>query len=351
MNSKNTITVNGKLYDSVTGLPVAQALQTKMPAAHNPQQAYPQPIPSPRKGRPSFVDIAPQQTTKAHATHAATANRIHRQPQRSQTLYRAVLKKPVAKPILEPVTHPAISRFGSNHQPVNVTLHPAVSRTDITNKVQSQDIAPTTHPLVKRAMQRGSFMPVPLQTPPSSRDLKEQLIRSRLAEVDTMKDSLDEQSSHRSFFFKPRFASILTSAFAFLLLGGYLTYMNLPNLSTKVAAARAGIAARFPNYHPDGYSFNGPVSYAPGEVTIAFKSNTNDEKFDIKQKASNWDSQAVVDNYVSKQSSTYLTYQERGLTIYSFNNKAAWVSGGMFYIIDGSAQLSSEQVLRIATSI
>lgn len=351
MNSKNTITVNGRSYDSVTGFPVTQTLRAKIPAANNPRPVYQQPVSSPQKSRSAFSDIAPRQAVKAHTTQATTANRIHRQPQRAQTLYRAALKKPVTKQLAEPVVHPTISRFSANHHPALAKTHPTTARPDAIHRKQSQDIAPIAHPLVNRAIQRGSFMPVPLQTPQNSRDLKEQLIRSRLAEVDIQKDSLKDQSSRRSFFFQPRFATIATSAFAFLLLGGYLTYMNLPNLSTRVAAAQAGIAARFPNYHPDGYSFNGPVSYAPGEVTIAFKSNTNEEKFNVKQKASNWDSQAVVDNYVSKQSSTYLTYQERGLTIYSFNNKAAWVSGGMFYVIDGSAQLSSEQVLRIATSI
>ena len=119
----------------------------------------------------------------------------------------------------------------------------------------------------------------------------------------------------------------------------------------RVAATRAGISANYPNYQPDGYHFAGPITYQPGEVTIDFKSNTNDNGFAIKQKASNWDSQAVLDNYVNKQTGTYLTYQERGLTIYSFGNRAAWVNGGLLYTIDGDAPLNSDQLLRIATSM
>jgi len=146
-------------------------------------------------------------------------------------------------------------------------------------------------------------------------------------------------------------ATILMSSLALLLLAGYLTYINLPNISMRVAATRAGIAANYPNYNPDGYHFAGPITYQPGEVNISFKSNTNERGFSIKQKSSSWDSQAVLDNYVSKQTGTYLTYQERGLTIYSYGNHAAWVNGGLLYTIDGDAPLSSDQLLHIATSM
>lgn len=59
----------------------------------------------------------------------------------------------------------------------------------------------------------------------------------------------------------------------------------------------------------------------------------------------------MLDNYVNKQTENYLTYQEQGLTIFSFDNKAAWVNGGLLYSVEGNAQLSSEQILRLATSL
>ena len=59
----------------------------------------------------------------------------------------------------------------------------------------------------------------------------------------------------------------------------------------------------------------------------------------------------MLDNFVTKKTGTYLTYQERGLTIYSFGDQAAWVNGGLLYTIDGDAPLSSEQLLNIAASM
>lgn len=119
----------------------------------------------------------------------------------------------------------------------------------------------------------------------------------------------------------------------------------------RVAASNAGINASFPGYKPDGYSLNGPITYAPGEVDINYRSNTSDGNFTLTQKSSNWDSQGVLDNYVRKQTSTYLTFQQRGVTVYTFANKAAWTNGGLLYTIDGDANLSSDQILRLATSL
>jgi hypothetical protein len=195
-------------------------------------------------------------------------------------------------------------------------------------------------------------------TPPvqlSSRELKEQLIKERLSEVgQNSQDTVESHSKVRGFlaqFRKPQLKHIAVATLAVLILGGYFAYMNMPSLSVRVAASRAGISASYPEYRPDGYSFSGPVAYAPGEVSLEFGSNTNDQSYTITQRASNWDSQAVLDNFVTQKSDSYLTYSEQGLTIYTFENKAAWVNRGVFYTIDGDASLSSEQILRIAASL
>lgn len=206
-------------------------------------------------------------------------------------------------------------------------------------------VQPRMHPVAAKAL--AQITPAAAQ-PQSSRELKEALIRERLAEATPNTERPAKQSRLSR---QPRLATILTSSLALLILAGYLTYINLPNISMRVAATRAGISANYPNYQPDGYHFAGPITYQPGEVNISFKSNTNDRNFMIKQKASTWDSQAVLDNYVSKKTGTYLTYQERGLTIYSFGNRAAWVNGGLLYTVEGNAPLSSDQLLRIATSM
>jgi hypothetical protein len=121
----------------------------------------------------------------------------------------------------------------------------------------------------------------------------------------------------------------------------------------KVAANRAGFAATMPSYQPSGYSLSGPIAYSPGQVTVNFASNSDDRKFSLRQQPTTWDSDALLENYVTKQSDNYLTYQDQGLSIYIFDGtSAAWVNGQKMYIIDGSSsQLDTDQILKLATSI
>ncbi|SRR6266496_2684558 len=361
MTGKTIITINGRNYDAATGLPIAPANSHASP--HHQHAHTPKPHPKPAVHR-AFADIsgpAPLRDVIPAAKAAqpphhseVKAHAVHKQLQRSQTLNRSAIKKPAPFKQPAPVRveadtaahqatpvaaahhrSPAISKFGPTHQTVPVAVAAPVT---------TPPVAPRTHPIVTKALANRPT-PAAEQSP---KELKESLIRERLAEA---KPNHHEVKHHRRFTSQPRLATILTSSLALLLLAGYLTYINLPNISMRVAATRAGIAANYPNYQPDGYHFAGPITYQPGEVNISFKSNTNQNDFVIKQKASTWDSQAVLDNYISKETGNYLTYQERGLTVYAFGNHAAWVNGGLLYTIDGDAPLSSDQLLHIATSM
>jgi hypothetical protein len=151
---------------------------------------------------------------------------------------------------------------------------------------------------------------------------------------------------------RQRVVAILSATLAIVLLGGYVTYLNMPALSVRVAAAQAGIDAGYPNYRPDGYALNGPVTYSQGEVAMNFKANGGNQTFTLNQSKSGWDSAALLDNYVTpKAGSDYTPYTERGLTIYTYGNNAAWVNGGILYTIQGNAPLSSTQMREIATSL
>lgn len=365
MAGKNIVTINGRHYDALTGKAIVSGPQQDVPRPQH-QPGAPQAQHKPHR---VMSDVTPaKQSAKAHTPRNAgkEVRAVHKQLQKSQTLRRAGLKKPTPVQQLAPVPveteqkaieapkppvkspadynrSPSISKFGPTH-----TAHFSGMAAKSEHKITPQATEPAVrqHPVVTKALaQRPPQQPVER----SPRELKEALIRERLAEATPA--THHEHKHHARRNGQPRLATILTSSLALLLLAGYLTYINLPNISMRVAAVRAGIAANYPNYSPDGYHFNGPISYKPGEVNITFKSNTNKKGFTIKQQASSWDSKAVLDNLVTKKTGTYLTYQERGLTIYSFGDQAAWVNGGLLYTIDGDAPLSSEQLLNIATSM
>ncbi len=324
--TKSIITINGRTYDAITGMPTVadQTIQ------HKPAAAV---------AKPAFVDVAPATATPApkphHEVHAP-AQTVHRAPERSHTLHRAALQRPSVAPAVAPRSE-HIRKFQPHPapiQPVQPIAEPAIARAAV-------------HPAVAKALQSSAIQPQPQQL--SGSDLKEQLIKERLAEVGNAPAKKQKRGSWLAK--QPRLATILSSTLALLVLGGYLTYITLPSISLKVAASRAGVNATMPEYKPDGYSLDGPITYSPGEVIISYKSNTNDTGYKLVQKATNWDSQAVLDNYVGKLTDNYLTFQERGITVYTFGSKAVWVNGGLLYTVDGDAALSSDQILRLATSI
>ena len=342
--TKTTITINGRTYDAITGMPVVGEHHT---TAHSTAPMAPKPAPISQVSR-SFSDVSPvHHTTPAkpvHHTHAP-AQAVHSATQKSQTLHRKAVKKPVIEPTQAHATtqrSPLISKFNSHEAAPTHT--PSAPDAD---PIKPAAIHPTVAKIVHQQHQQAIAHAAPQLT---GSDLKEQLIKERLAEVSDSPARKQKKTNWLSR--QPRLVTILSSTLALLILGGYLTYITLPSISLKVAASRAGVNASMPEYKPDGYSLDGPITYSPGEVIISYKSNTTaDNGYKLTQKASNWDSQAVLDNYVSRLTDNYLTFQEKGVTVYTFGGKAAWVNGGLLYTIEGNAALSSDQILRVATSI
>ncbi len=221
--------------------------------------------------------------------------------------------------------------------------------------VQSQsrpisDIGPHAHPIMAKVHQQqttaSAHQPM---APKPSHMIKQEAIDEAMRKAPSRKE-LEKRAKRPGKFRK--LASIGSVSLALLLLAGYFTYLNMPNLSVRVAAAQAGVDATYPEYRPDGYSLSGSVAYNQGWVSMKFASNSGDQNFTIKQSKSSWDSSALLDNYVKeKVGDNYVPYNERGLTIYIYNSNAAWVNDGVLYTIEGDAPLSGDQIRRIATSL
>lgn len=352
MKGKNFVVINGRHYDAVTGVAISDTIVAAKNNAHQ-ARAFHDIGPAPVKPALKTAVATPAPVKPAvNRPGASASHSIHRKPQKSQTLHRAAIKKPaISAPQSTAAANrsPLITKFGPNNshiKPVAAAKTQQQTRPASTVKVTAPAAAPI-HTPAKHVKAATALAPVH-----SSRLLKEQLIKEKLAHVEhKTKEHRNEHPLKRLARRQPKFATIATMSLATIMLGGYLTYINMPNLSVRVASARAGVDAQFPEYQPDGYNFAGPVAYAPGEVTLKFDSNGGSQGYEIKQRASNWDSQAVLDNYISRESSSYLTYSEQGLTVYTYGNKAAWVNGGVLYTIKGDASLSSDQILRIAGSM
>jgi hypothetical protein len=158
--------------------------------------------------------------------------------------------------------------------------------------------------------------------------------------------------SHRKTSKRKRLMSLTAASLAMVLLAGFFAFQNVPNLTMRYAAARAGVRASLPGYQPSGFAFNDHIQYSPGAITISFKSNTDDRTFNITQKSSNWNSEALKNNYVATTGDSVQTYEDKGRTIYLYgDSNATWVNGGVWYNIEGASRLSSDQLIKIATSM
>jgi hypothetical protein len=136
-----------------------------------------------------------------------------------------------------------------------------------------------------------------------------------------------------------------------LSIGAYLFYLNLPTARLKTAAKDSGISVVEPSYTPEGYSLKSPLASETGKVAMAYTKDGG-PSYLVTQEVNNWDSKALLENKVSKESKEYNTYVDRGLTIYVYNGKAVWMNQGKLNQIDGgSANLPTEDLIRIAGSM
>ncbi len=309
MSEDTVVTINGQQYDAVTGKPI-----------NGPAEA--------RTKRPT------------------PATSIHSSIQRSKTLIRRVTKKPSPISNHRP-KHPGQTMdIARSSKIARFAPHPVVSSSRVAQT--TRDLPATTHPLVARTnkLNIGRRTPASIKAAKTSQEVKNDAIAAALAKPPV------KQARKHFFNRHPRAITIVALSVLIALLGGYLTYVNMPGLSVRVAAAQAGINATYPEYRPDGYSLDGPITFSDGQVTISFVANTGTSKFAIKQAKSTWDSPAVLDNIVRKKAKDhYITNQEQGLTIYTYSGNAAWVNGGILYTIDGNAPLTGDQIRHIATSM
>lgn len=364
-NQQNSIVLNGKLYDAVTGELIHA--QTPQPKASHKQawvhkkkglvidgvyhsskshHLQAKPKSSPAKNTPSH----------SHTQHQSTAARAHK-PQRPATLMRQAVKKPghnnmavetqehlderTAQRLARAQNVPKsrhISRFTSpHHSHASSTAHRPVPKKHAQLTVQEPPIIKEQHSHAKHHDHKQS-----------TTTTSEQLVANALKNAhahEAKQRPLKKVRQHKAARF------VLASA-AFLLLAGFFLYQNIPNLSMQVAARRAGFAATQPGYRPAGFTQDKLVSYSPGKITISFHSNTDDRAYQLTQQVSNWNSQALADNFLASKSQEYQTYQANGKTIYVFgDSNATWVNGGIWYQVSGDSSLSSDQLVKIANSI
>ncbi len=336
MGRAKTVEINGRKYDAATGKLVNK------------------PSPTNSSSRGGSID---------GFSKAKPAQRLHSRATKSKTLDRKAVSKSrsqvVAKPAA-PTPPKAVHRHNQSQSPAHV-VNPhrqkrasSVSKSSLISKFgHSQSRTEVKAKPAIAAQHNTAPMPAQAQPIPAGA-----YSGSSYSANDSTKDKqkVKKKKSPRSFSVRklsaPKARSVFAGAALFVLVAGYVTYLNIPNLSLRIAASRAGIDATLPAYRPSGFAMSGPINYSQGLVTINFSSNSDDRSFSIAERASSWDSESLLANYVENETPNYVTFQDKGLTVYVYEgSNATWVDGGIWYTIEGESQLNSDQLLRIASSM
>lgn len=361
MSNKNILHINGKAFDATTGKRIDHlaASNTKQAAHSRPETAV-----------HHDIIAAPD----SHRQPAHTAHVLHKKSIKGKTLRRELVKKPstVAErkkttsphlvapnhPLFAPSVHQEerlskadqqrlaratgiaqshqISRFGTSSDGIKKThAHLPVAKAPAHSQHIQAVAAPITSTIADVAVPQTQQLPTAHFAPSHHVEHKPKL-RHIVAH------KLDIRSKTRP---------LVTAGVTALLLTGFFAYQHIPLVALQVAERSAGIDAKLPRSIA-GYNMNGPIQYRSGQITISFKSNSDDRSYTISQQSSSWNSEALKSNFVALSDSPFDTVLDRGRTIYLYGSgNATWVDGGIWYNLEGNENLSPDQILGLTASL
>lgn len=378
MGKQNFIVINGKRYDALTGQLVATDQHSKQPEVITEEIVSPGTIQATTgKAVDGFVRGSKNSRT---AHNARQVRHMQKQPQRSQTLMRGIVTKPspktgtkkasvhgILKPKLgisprraavakEVVKSPQIQKYGHND------VRSSVVRRNSSRPVQPEPPHHAAGVPAQAKEHQSSHSNHDRPRHKNSAAAKQKLIESALASARSHEEPVifvprKAKTSRTHKFLRrlgisKRAAAFSSGVLAIVLLTGFYALHNVPNLSMRLAASRAGFDARLPGYKPAGFSFKGPIGYQSGMVTVAFRSNSDSREYKLIQNDTNWNSDALLANFVVDGGKDYQTYLDRGRTLYIYDgSNATWIDDGIWYRVEGNSGMTTDQLIRIASSI
>ena len=331
---RDEIIINGKKYDAITGELLSApknncSIKNKdISKIHNNLQR------SSTLNR-KYVTVPKRQGVSLHQDEMIS------QFKRRHDYQEAMLRAREAKETQQ--DRILISRFSKNSKIIS-----PISKEQIK---EVEKIAPfEEHPLAKKANEELRAKKAQKQEI-SNQEVKEFAISQAIKK--SREESKKSRGIHRkSFFARKKFISF-SMGFAVAIFGvGYLTYINLPDIASRITAFQSGMAVETPAYIASGYSPKG-LAYFDGK-NVNFEYKKGDSNYKVQQSQSGWDSSALLQNYVIKRwSEDYSTTYSNGLTIYSNRRgESVWVNNGKLYKVEASGnKISDEEIRKIATSL
>ena len=332
MTDKNTIELNGKIYDSTSG---------KVLASHIAKINKP-----------------------SHKT-SANAETVHRKTQRPKTLMRSIVKKPR-------FTQKRLLPAKTLHKSVFKAVLPAKIDEDRVNRAKDVPLSKlvsrfnglSDRPTLVKKTAVISVKSEPTENisfhnsaPVNIESIPKDIFMAALSRSESHKEKpLSKAKLHHKAAKKlgvtNKIFAVSSATFSALLLFGFFAYQNIPNAAFRLAASRAGVQASLPSYKPAGFAVSGQTQSTPGQISVKFASNSDNRSFTVTQRASKWNSSSLLEDYVAINRRNYQSLQIGSKTIYLYgDSNATWVDGNTWYKIEGNSNLSSQQLLNIAKSM
>lgn len=406
MGQNNIIELNGKQYDAITGVVIGESRIKATPqSSHHTRhqgRAIDGFIRKSTAGSQAPQVVKPAPVTVAHPVHAPASpkkqdisrvgahNAKAHQPERPKTLMRSTVAKPkldmkpaiktslpsemMAKPASEiakqqlekkvsvtqvnPLRLARANHVAKSHhiRKFERPRHEQVSPVAVAAHSRPQPAVKATRPMGQDFRQASSARPI------ASRSVALEQAAQRMATKQSAANLFEEALIHATSHEEPvhkasgkratnrrRLVSITAGIAAFLVIGGFITYLNMPGIELRVASIHAGFHAEMPSYRPTGFALVGGVKASDGVVQLTYQSGSS--AYRITQIESDWNSATLLDQNTEQRGAPKQTVQSEGRIIYLYDGSASWVDGGVRYEVTGNANLTADDLVSLATSM
>jgi len=361
MKSKNTIELNGRRYDALTGAVLDEApaarsnidgvLRGQASTQHHAATQHSVAVRSAAQASQPAVTSKPARSAATHA-HA------HR-PENAVTLMRSAVKRPEPQPrsrAQSSLHHKVPSLIATKQSAYSIDeqrlarAHSTARSPHITRHAPERTlhIPVTVAPL---AVHPGPTKPETVAEPtapapqPTNKpfDMFEHAIANAGHFVDTQ-----SRKHHFKKQTRRHVISMAAGTLALLVIAGFALYQNTPGLQFKVASIQAGVSTHMPNLQAAGFAYNG-VKAGNGLLTVGFKGTGG--AYQLVQQTTNWSGSDMIQNVGSVDASgqpDYTTLHIGSTTVYRLgSSNATWVANGKWYTVSGNHSLSDQQVTAI----
>lgn len=336
------IEINGVRYNAVTG-----AILPKKPSGtiEGIVQKTPTPqilFPTKKTSAPAVRPTRLMQDITTHKRHT---------PQKSQTLMRTIVKKPLAsqKHVQDVLTDQPLSR---ETRAQTVPKHSSVARFN-TSPPQNVPAKVTSLPVAVHPNTNSTSAAPHITAFTNGPRASEQSLASKFVDSQLQKAINHSTKPLKQKKSKAKLASVGAGILSALLLVGFIAYLNAPSINVAFVSKKAGVAMSIPKGIPSNFAVDRRIDYYPGAIEIRFKSRTDERMFSIaKQNSKDMTFESLESSISQKVNGKYQVYESNGLKILMADSgRAEWLSGGMLYSINGDSQLANEQIATIAKNL